>query len=118
MQENPYTMALRQCDQAIPHLTIKVGMAAHRRAPQRELTVNFPVAMEDGSVRIFTGYRVHHSTALGPTKGGIRYNPDVTLDEVRALAMWMTWKCAVVGLRYGGAKGRVLCDPKVLSVHE
>ena len=88
------------------------------RYPKRELTVNFPVRMDDGSVKIFTGYRVHHNTVLGPTKGGIRYHPDVTLDEVRALAMWMTWKCAVVGLPYGGAKGGVVCNPKELSLQE
>jgi glutamate dehydrogenase (NAD(P)+) len=118
MHDNPYTMALQQFDKAIPHLAIKAGIADHLRAPQRELTVNFPVEMDDGSVRIFTGYRVHHNTALGPTKGGIRYSPDLTLDEVRALAMWMTWKCAVVGLPYGGAKGGVICNPKSLSVRE
>ena len=118
MHDNPYTMALQQFDTAIPHLAIKAGIAAHLRAPQRELTVNFPVEMDDGSVRIFTGYRVHLNTALGPTKGGIRYSPDVSLDEVRALAMWMTWKCAVVGLPYGGAKGGVCCNPKVLSARE
>jgi glutamate dehydrogenase (NAD(P)+) len=82
------------------------------------LTVNFPVKMDDGSVRVFTGYRVHHSTVLGPTKGGIRFHPDVTLDEVRALAMWMTWKCSVVGLPYGGAKGGVVCNPKEMSLTE
>jgi glutamate dehydrogenase (NAD(P)+) len=78
MHDNPYTMALQQFDKAITHLPIKAGIAAHLRAPQRELTVNFPVEMDDGSVRIFTGYRVHHNTALGPTKGGIRYSPDVS----------------------------------------
>jgi glutamate dehydrogenase (NAD(P)+) len=79
------------------------------------LTVNFPVKMDDGSVRVFTGYRVHHSTVLGPTKGGIRYHPGVTLNAIRALAMWMTWKCSVVGLPYGGAKGGVVVDPRALS---
>ncbi len=88
------------------------------RLPKRELTVNFPVHMDDGSVRMFTGYRVHHSTVRGPTKGGIRYHPDVTLDEVRALAMWMTWKCAVVGLPFGGAKGGVVCKPEEMSMNE
>jgi glutamate dehydrogenase (NAD(P)+) len=88
------------------------------RKPKRELTVNFPVKMDDGSVKVFTGHRVHHSIVLGPTKGGIRYHPDVTLDEVRALAMWMTWKCSVVGLPYGGAKGGVVCNPKEMSLGE
>ncbi len=85
---------------------------------QREVTVNFPVEMDDGSVRVFTGYRVQHNTGPGPTKGGIRYHQDVNLDEVRALSMWMTWKCAVVGLPYGGAKGGVTVNPKLLSQNE
>ncbi|MBI2467840.1 MAG: Glu/Leu/Phe/Val dehydrogenase [Candidatus Rokubacteria bacterium] len=117
-QPSPYAMALAQYDRAAKHLSLKRGIEEHLRAPRRELTVNFPVRMDDGSVRIYTGYRVHHSTARGPTKGGIRYHPDVTLDEMRALAMWMTWKCAVVNLPYGGAKGGVVCDPKRLSARE
>jgi glutamate dehydrogenase (NAD(P)+) len=84
----------------------------------REFSVNFPVKMDDGSIRIFTGYRVHHNEARGPVKGGLRYSPEVSIDEVRALAMWMTWKCAVAGLPYGGAKGGVIVDPKTLSVGE
>src|ERR687898_1762857 len=85
---------------------------------QRELTVNFPVEMDDGSVEVFTGYRVQHNSGPGPTKGGIRYHQSVTLEEVKALAMWMTWKCAVVGLPYGGAKGGVQVNPKLLSQGE
>jgi len=85
---------------------------------QRELTVNFPVEMDDGSVEVFTGYRVQHNSGPGPTKGGIRYHQSVTLEEVKALAMWMTWKCAVVGLPYGGAKGGVQVNPKLLSQAE
>ena len=85
------------------------------REPQRELTVHFPVKMDDGSVQVFTGYRVQHNLARGPAKGGIRYHQDVTLDEVKALAMWMTWKCAVVGIPFGGGKGGVIVDPKKLS---
>lgn len=88
------------------------------RACKRELTVNFPVRLDDGSIKTFAGYRVHHSLARGPAKGGIRYHPEVDLDDVRALAMLMTWKCAVVGLPYGGAKGGVACDPKALSTRE
>ena len=118
MGANPYEMAVLQYDQAVKHLTLKRGIDELLRVPRRELTVNFPVRMDDRSVRIFTGYRVHHSMARGPTKGGIRYHPDVTLDEVRALAMWMTWKCAVMNLPYGGAKGGVVCDPKQLSQEE
>jgi len=118
MAENAYATAHRQFDKAVRYVNIKTGIAEYLRTPKRELSVNFPVEMDDGSVRVFTGYRVHHNTALGPTKGGIRYHPDVSLDDVRALAMWMTWKCAVVGLPYGGAKGGVICDPKALSVRE
>ncbi|MBI3246861.1 MAG: Glu/Leu/Phe/Val dehydrogenase [Deltaproteobacteria bacterium] len=118
MAENAYANALQQFDRAVSYLNLKSGIVAYLRVPKRELTVNFPVEMQDGSVRIFTGYRVHHNTALGPTKGGIRYHSHVTLDEVRALAMWMTWKCAVVGIPYGGAKGAVICDPKALSLRE
>ncbi|MEX1158709.1 MAG: Glu/Leu/Phe/Val dehydrogenase [Thermomicrobiales bacterium] len=85
---------------------------------KRQFTVNFPVEMDDGSVQVFTGHRVHHNSGPGPTKGGIRYHPDVTIEEVKALAMWMTWKCAVVGLPYGGAKGAVTCNPKLMSQNE
>ena len=82
------------------------------RSPSREMIVHFPVAMDDGTIEMFTGFRVQHNIARGPCKGGIRYAPDVTLDEVRALASWMTWKCAVVNIPFGGAKGGVICDPK------
>ena len=118
MVESAYKTALQQFDNALQHLNLPPGIADYLRVPKREITVNFPVEMEDKSVRVFTGYRVHHNTALGPTKGGIRYHPATTLDEVRALAMWMTWKCAVVGIPYGGAKGGVICEPKKLSVRE
>lgn len=117
-KEDPWQMALRQFNEAADHLPLKRGIREFLAMPKRELTVNFPVQMDDGSVRIFTGHRVHHSTVLGPTKGGIRYHPDVTINEVRALAMWMTWKCSLVGLPYGGAKGGVAVDPKGLSQHE
>ena len=118
MAESAYETALQQFDNAVRHLDLPLGIVDYLRVPKREITVNFPVEMEDKSVRVFTGYRVHHNTALGPTKGGIRYHPATTLDEVRALAMWMTWKCAVVGIPYGGAKGGVVCDPKKLSLRE
>ena len=88
------------------------------REPRREFTVHFPVHMDDGSVQVFTGYRVQHNLGRGPAKGGIRYHQDVSLDEVKALAMWMTWKCAVVGIPYGGGKGGVIVDPKQLSQKE
>ena len=115
---NPWNVAREQFDRAAAYLDIKAGVREMLRNTKRELTVNFPVEMDDGSVRIFTGYRVHHNTVLGPSKGGIRYHTDVTMDEVRALAMWMTWKCATVGIPYGGAKGGVIVDPKTLSRRE
>jgi glutamate dehydrogenase (NAD(P)+) len=117
-RENPYEIAVTQFDRAAEYVSLKAGIRDMLRKPKRELTVNFPVKMDDGSVEIFTGYRVHHNTARGPSKGGIRYHPDVTLDEVRALAMLMTWKCAVVNIPYGGAKGGVVCNPKDLSLRE
>ncbi|MDR7483933.1 MAG: Glu/Leu/Phe/Val dehydrogenase [Armatimonadota bacterium] len=111
-------MALRQFSQVAGRLGLSDGLRAYLAAPEREFTTNFPVEMDDGSLRLFTGYRVHHSLVLGPAKGGIRYHPDVTLNEVRALAMWMTWKCALMGLPYGGGKGGVALDPKTLSEAE
>jgi len=117
-RDDPWQVALEQFALAADLLSLKRGIREFLSYPKRELTVNFPVQLEDGSVRVFTGYRVHHSTVLGPTKGGIRFHPDVTLNEIRALAMLMTWKCAVVGLPYGGAKGGVICNPKELSLEE
>jgi len=117
-KESAYVTAQTQFDRAAQILGLKAGLAESLKAPKRELTVNFPVKMDNGDIRSFTGYRVHHNTARGPTKGGIRYAPHVDLDEVRALAMWMTWKCAVVNIPYGGAKGGVIVDPKQLSIRE
>lgn len=113
-----YHTALAQYDRAVRHLDLPDDVIEYMRWPRREFTVNFPVRRDNGKVEMFTGYRVHHNTALGPTKGGIRYSLGVTLDEVRALAMWMTWKCALVQLPYGGAKGGVIVDPKSMSNHE
>jgi glutamate dehydrogenase (NAD(P)+) len=113
-----YWVALTQFEDAARVLNLDEGMADFLRQPKRELTVNFPVTMDSGSMRMFTGYRVHHNTVRGPTKGGIRYHPNVDLNEVRALAMWMTWKCAVVNIPYGGAKGGVIVDPNQLSESE
>jgi glutamate dehydrogenase (NAD(P)+) len=115
---NPYHVALQQYDRAVAYLDLPAGIKTFLRYPKRELTVNFPVRMDNGDIRVFTGYRVHHNTVLGPSKGGIRYAPAVDLDEVRALAMWMTWKCALVNLPYGGAKGGVICDPLTMSQAE
>ncbi|MGQ9887103.1 MAG: Glu/Leu/Phe/Val family dehydrogenase [Aggregatilineales bacterium] len=117
-QENAYRVALAQYDRATQYLNLDDGIREYLRYPRREFTVNFPVRRDDGRVEMFTGYRVHHSTVLGPSKGGIRYSLDVNLDEVRALAMWMTWKCALVNIPYGGAKGGVVVNPKTLSMAE
>lgn len=113
-----YWVALRQFEDAARELKLDEGMVDFLRHPKRELTVNFPVTMDSGAVRVFTGYRVHHNTVRGPTKGGIRFHPNVDLNEMRALAMWMTWKCAVVNIPYGGAKGGVIVDPNKLSESE
>jgi glutamate dehydrogenase (NAD(P)+) len=117
-RENPFEIAQQQFDIAADILNLDHGMRQILRVPQRELTVRFPVTMEDGSVRVFTGYRVQHNITRGPAKGGIRYHPSVDIDEVRALAMWMSWKCALVNIPYGGAKGGVVVDPKELSIRE
>ena len=117
-QINPWEVAQQQFDLAADRLSLDPGLRRVLREPRRELTVHFPVKMDDGSVQVFTGYRVQHNVGRGPAKGGIRYHQDVTLDEVKALAMWMTWKCAVVGIPYGGGKGGVIVDPKKLSLKE
>ncbi|MCL4464682.1 MAG: Glu/Leu/Phe/Val dehydrogenase [Chloroflexi bacterium] len=116
--ENPYLIAQQQVDIVAEKLKLDAGIREILRKPKRELAVNFPVRMDDGSVRCYTGYRVQHNLSRGPAKGGIRYHPDVTIDEVRALSMWMTWKCAVVNIPYGGAKGGVICDPKKMTLPE
>ncbi len=115
---NPYHMALQQFEAAADKINLSEDMREILRQPKRELTVNFPVRLDNGRVKTFTGYRVQHNVNRGPAKGGIRYGPDVTLDEVKALAMWMTWKCAVVSIPFGGAKGGVICDPKQMSPSE
>lgn len=112
---NPYEVAVAQFDEAAERLGLSQAMRAILRKPKRELIVNFPVRMDNGDVEMFTGYRVQHNINRGPAKGGIRFSPEVSLDEVRALAMWMTWKCAVVGIPFGGAKGGVICDPHTMS---
>ncbi|MDH4141089.1 MAG: Glu/Leu/Phe/Val dehydrogenase [Chloroflexota bacterium] len=117
-QINAWEVAQRQFDLAAERLKLDEGMRLVLREPRREFTVHFPVHMDDGSVQVFTGYRVQHNLGRGPAKGGIRYHQDVSLDEVKALAMWMTWKCAVVGIPYGGGKGGVIVDPKKLSQKE
>ncbi len=113
---NPYRIAQQQVDQAasyLPHL--RRGLVDFLNQTARIVTVDFPIEMDDGSIRMFTGYRALHSRVRGPGKGGVRFHPDVTEDEVRGLASWMTWKCAVVNIPFGGAKGGVACDPKQLT---
>ena len=114
-EPSPYASALEQLNAAADILGLDDGMRETLRRPRREFSVHFPVEMDDGSVRTFSGYRVQHNDARGPYKGGIRYATGVSLDEVRALAMWMTWKCAIVNVPFGGAKGGVLVDPDGLS---
>src|SRR3990172_9078846 len=116
--DNPYEMAVAQFDAVADRLGLDGGLRQVLRACKREVTVRFPVRMDDGSIRVFTGYRVHHNEARGPVKGGLRFSSAVGLDEVRALAMWMTWKCAVATLPYGGAKGGVEVVPHSLSEAE
>jgi glutamate dehydrogenase (NAD(P)+) len=115
---NSFEMAKKQVDIAAKHLNLDSGSIEKLKNTKRELIVHFPVEMDDGKVKIFTGFRVQHNVARGPAKGGIRYHPDVDLDEVRALSMWMTWKSAVVNIPFGGAKGGVQCNPKEMSMHE
>ena len=117
-RDNPFHSAQQQFDKAAELLDLPQGIRAVLRVPQREFTVNFPVQMDDGTTSVYTGYRVQHNLGRGPTKGGIRYHPQVDLDEMRALAMWMTWKCALVNVPYGGAKGGVAVDPAQLSLGE
>jgi glutamate dehydrogenase (NAD(P)+) len=115
LETNPWVSAEARFDNAAEKLGLDDGVRKVLRTPTREVTVHIPVQLDDGRLEVFTGYRVQHSLVRGPGKGGIRYAPDVTLDEVRALASWMTWKCAVVNIPFGGAKGGVICDPHLLS---
>jgi glutamate dehydrogenase/leucine dehydrogenase len=112
---NPWHAAMQVFDSAAEILQLEEGVRNRAKYPERELTVNFPAKLRDGRIRMFTGYRVQHNTARGPAKGGLRYHPNVSLDEVRALASWMTWKCAVVGIPFGGGKGGVICNPKEMN---
>jgi len=117
-ETNPWEAQAARFDLAAQKLNLDEGLWKVLRYPNRELIVHIPVQMDDGHLEVFTGFRVQHSIARGPAKGGIRYAPDVTLDEVRALASWMTWKCAVVNIPFGGAKGGVICDPHKMSMGE
>ena len=115
---NSFEMAKTQVDIASKYLDLDSGLIEKLKNTKRELIVHFPVKMDNGTLKIFTGYRVQHNITRGPAKGGIRYHPDVDLDDVRALAMWMTWKSAVVNIPFGGAKGGVQCNPKAMSLRE
>jgi glutamate dehydrogenase (NAD(P)+) len=115
---NPFEIAKQQFDRAADYLELEDSMRSVLRSAKRQLIVSIPVKMDGGETKVFEGYRVQHNIARGPAKGGIRYHPNVTLDEVKALASWMTWKCATVGIPYGGGKGGVVCDPKSLSINE
>jgi glutamate dehydrogenase (NAD(P)+) len=117
-QLNPFEIAKQQFDRAADYLELEESMRHVLRNAKRQLIVSIPVKMDGGETKVFEGYRVQHNIARGPAKGGIRYHPNVTLDEVKALASWMTWKCATVGIPYGGGKGGVVCDPKSLSKSE
>jgi glutamate dehydrogenase (NAD(P)+) len=115
---NPMEAQSARFDLAAQKLNLDEGIWKVLRYPNREIIVHIPVAMDNGRLEVFTGFRVQHSIARGPAKGGVRYAPDVTLDEVRALASWMTWKCAVVNIPFGGAKGGIICDPHKMSQSE
>ena len=117
-ETNPWLAQAARFDLAAHKLNLDEGLWKVLRSPSREITVHIPVQMDDGRLEVFTGYRVQHSIARGPAKGGVRYSPDVNLDEIRALASWMTWKCAVVNIPFGGAKGGIICDPHKMSMGE
>src|SRR5713101_175124 len=115
---NPFDNALKQLQMAAEQLKLDAGLLEVLKTPKRVLTVSVPALMDNGKVKVFTGYRVQYNDARGPYKGGIRYHPQVTIDEVKALSMWMTWKCAIADIPYGGGKGGVICNPKQMSDFE
>jgi glutamate dehydrogenase (NAD(P)+) len=117
-EENPFESMMQRFDEAAHRLDLDPNVYKILRWPNREITLYIPVLMDDGNYQVFTGYRVQHNFARGPAKGGVRFSPDVTLDEVRALAAWMTWKCAVVNIPFGGAKGGIICEPREMSPSE
>jgi glutamate dehydrogenase (NAD(P)+) len=117
-EHNPFEAMLSRFDDAAELLHLDQGLYEILKVPERELKVSIPVRMDDGSFRVFEGWRVQHNSSMGPCKGGIRYSPHVNVDEVRALAAWMTWKCAVVNVPFGGAKGGVKCEPRSMSIGE
>src|SRR6476469_133478 len=118
LRENPFLLAQQQLQKVADTFGIDDRLVEVLKQCKKTVEVSIPTSMDDGSVRAFAGYRVTHNVSRGPSKGGIRYHPDVTADEVKALAMWMTWKCSLMGLPFGGAKGGVVCDPKAMSLGE
>ena len=112
---NPFEVALTQLDEAAKIIKLDSGLHKVLASPKRVLTVSIPVKMDDGRIEVFTGFRSQHNDARGPYKGGIRYHPQVSIDEVKALSMWMTWKCVVADIPYGGGKGGIICNPKKMS---
>ena len=112
---NPFEIALKQLDEGADLINLESGMRDVLANPKRVLTVSLPVKMDNGKIRVFTGFRSQHNDARGPFKGGIRYHPQVTIEEVKALSMWMTWKCAIADIPYGGGKGGIICNPKEMS---
>ena len=112
---NPFEVALKQLDEAAKLIKLDNGMHQVLAHPKRVLTVSIPIRMDDGEIKVFTGFRSQHNDARGPFKGGIRYHPQVTIDEVKALSMWMTWKCAIADIPYGGGKGGIICNPKEMT---
>src|SRR5947209_3529479 len=117
-EDNPFESMMSRFDRAAQLLDLDSDLYAVMRVPNRELKVYIPTRMDSGRIQVFEGYRVQHNFARGPAKGGIRYSPDVTIDEIRALAAWMTWKCAVVNVPFGGGKGGIICDPTQMSLGE
>ena len=117
-KENPLESMMQRFDKAVELLGISDEMYYILKVPARQVTVGLPISMDNGSIKVFEGHRVLHSNILGPGKGGIRFDPDVNIDEIRALAAWMTWKCAVVDIPYGGAKGGIACNPREMSAGE
>src|ERR671933_169021 len=112
---NPFEVALKQLDEAAKRIDLDPGIHKILAKPKRVLTVSLPVKMDNGEIRVFTGFRSQHNDARGPYKGGIRYHPQVSIEEVKALSMWMTWKCAVADIPYGGGKGGIICNPKEMA---
>ena len=114
-KENPFESMMERFDIAVKIIGLDQGLYNYLKAPVKQVITSIPITMDNGNLEVFEGYRVIHNEVLGPSKGGIRYAPDISLDEMKALAAWMTWKCAIVNIPFGGAKGGIKCDPSLLS---